>query len=68
MLWELINDSGRLVSVSTPSFHRAKSDQYFPFKVTTAAWSLSFSQPLPSHSSVLEDLITSLIKVVISNS
>lgn len=68
MLWELINDSGWLVSVSPPSFHKAKSDQYFSFKVTTAAWSLSFSQPLTNHRSVLEDLITGLIEVVINNS
>lgn len=68
MLWDPINDSGWLVSVSPPSFRRTKSDQYFPFKVTTAAWWLSFSQSLPSHRGVLEDLITCLIEVVINNS
>jgi len=68
MLWELINDSGWLVSVSPPSFHKAKSNQYFYFKVITAAWSVSFSQHLPNCMTVLEDFIIGLIEIVISNS
>lgn len=67
MLWELINDSEWLVSVFPPSFHEAKSNQQFSFKVRTAAWCLSFSQPLSSHRSVLEDLITILFEIVANN-